>query len=103
VSITINWQLNLENLIATTTDNGSNFVAALNSKGWIRLSCFGHCLDLAFQKCLVITHIDRAISCCNTLVAAFHQSWKKQRDLKSKTSITWNKLISAVKTQHTAW
>ena len=51
--ITINWQLNPENLVATTTDNGSNFVAAFNSKGWIRLSCFGHCLDLAIQKCLV--------------------------------------------------
>jgi len=56
--ITINWQLNPENIIATTTDNESNFVAAFNSKG---LSCFGHCLDLAIQKCLVITQIDRAI------------------------------------------
>ena len=43
--ITINWQLNPENLVATATDNSSNFVAAFNSKGWIRLSCFGHCLD----------------------------------------------------------
>ena len=68
----------------------------------MRLSCFDHCLDLAIQKCLVNAEIDRALGCCDTLVAAFHWSWKKQRDLKAKQiqlGIIEHKLISAVKTR----
>ena len=37
-----NWNLSTEYLVATTTDNGSNFIAGMNSAGWLRISCFGH-------------------------------------------------------------
>ena len=36
-----NWSLDATELVATTTDNGSNFVAAFNSLEWPRISCFG--------------------------------------------------------------
>ena len=100
--IMTNWQLSTDKLVVTTTDNGSNFVAAFNSTGSTRLSCFGHCLDLAIQKCLGKSEIDRALGSCNTLVAAFHRSWKKQRDLKAKQiqlGLKEHKLISSVKTR----
>ena len=72
--IMTNWQLSTDKLVVTTTDNGSNAVAAFNSTGSARLSCFGHCLDLAIQKCLDKSEIDRALGSCNMLVAAFHRS-----------------------------
>ena len=98
--IVTNWQLSTDKLVVTTTDNRSNFVAAFNSTGSARLSCFGHCLDLAIQKCLDKPEINRALGSCNTLVAAFHRSWKKQRDLKAKQiqlGLKEHKLISSVK------
>ena len=45
-----NWQLSSENLVATTTDNASNYVAAFDTLGWTRVSCFGHNLNLAVSK-----------------------------------------------------
>ena len=45
-----NWQLGSENLVATTTDNASNYVAAFNTLGWTRVSRFGHNLNLAVSK-----------------------------------------------------
>ena len=101
VDIMTNWQRSTDKLVVTTTDNGSNFVAAFDSTGSARLSCFGHCLDLTIQKCLGKSEIDRALGSCNTLVAAFHRSWKKQRDLKAKQiqlGLKEHKLISSVKT-----
>ena len=95
-----NWHLSPDKLVVITTDNGSNFVAAFNSIGSPRLNCFGHCLDLAIQKCLNKPEIDRALGCCNSLVAAFHRSWKKQRELKAKQillGLKEHKLVSSVK------
>ena len=51
VDILDNWNLEGSKLIATTTDNGSNF--AFKSLEWTRISCFGHNLDLAVNKVLL--------------------------------------------------
>ena len=82
--ILANWSLTPDNLVATTTDNGSNFVSALQILDWTRLSCFGHNLDLAINKSLVSTHIQRAVSRCHSLIELFNRSWKKSRDLYQK-------------------
>ena len=93
-----NWELNSANLVATTTDNGSNFVSAFaNYLEWPRISCFGHNLDLAINKSLNINRVKMAIERCHSLVSVFTRSWKKNRDLKQKQielGLEQHKLIS---------
>ncbi len=94
--ILCNWGLAAVNLVATTTDNGSNFVARLRLLDWTRLSCFGLNLDLAI-KSLANGRIQRAISRCHSLIELFNRSWKKTRDLRQKQSdlgLKEHKLIS---------
>ena len=74
----------MKNLVAATTDNGSNMIAAFNILNLFRLSCFGHNLDLAIIKGLNNTQVKRALGRCHSLVELFHRSWKKARDLREK-------------------
>ena len=101
--ILLNWGLSVDNLVATTTDNGSNFVRAFNSVlQWPRISCFGYNLDLSINKGLKIDLVQRAASRCHALVAVFSRSWKKTRDLKEKQlelHIEQHKLLSDVETR----
>ena len=82
----MNWNLTPDRLVVTTTDNGSNFIAGMDLMGWTRLSCFGHNLDLAINHALSVPIIQQAIRRCHALVALFHRSWKKNRDLRQKQS-----------------
>jgi len=84
VDILDNWELSSNGLITTTTDNGSNIVAAFRSLRFLHISCFGHNLDLAIKKGLNIHQIQRALGRCHSLVELFHRSWKKSRDLRMK-------------------
>ena len=85
IDVLSNWELKDENLVATTTDNGSNYVAAFkNVLKWPRISCFGHNLDLAINKSLAISHIQKAVKRCHSLVELFNRSWKKNRVLLQK-------------------
>ena len=79
-----NWKLTKENLVAMTTDSGANIVAAFRIVEILRISCFGHNLDLAIKKGLNINQVQRALSRCHSLVETFHRSWKKTRDLRHK-------------------
>ena len=97
-----NWNLSSDNLVVTTTDNGSNFVAGFHTKGWTRLSCFGHNLDLAVGKGLDNSQIQKALGRCRSLVECFSRSWKKSRDLQEKQTqlgLKNHKLIGAVSTR----
>ena len=92
-----NWGLSKEKLVAITTDNGSNFVAGMAILECTRISCFGHNLDLAINKSLNITRVQRAIKRCHTLIELFNRSWKKNRDLCQKQNelgVKQHKLIS---------
>ena len=82
--ILANWGLTPDNLVATTTDNDSNFVAGLRILEWTRLSCFSHNLDLSINKSLTINHIQRAIKRWHALIKLFNRSWKKNRNLRQK-------------------
>ena len=82
-----NWNLDPRNLIATTTDNGSNFLSTFRTLDWCRISCFGHNLDLAISKSLQKNQIQRVIKSCHALVSLFHRSWKKNRDLLAKQTL----------------
>ena len=79
-----NWNLDMKKLVATTTDNGSNMIAAFNV---LDLSCFGHNLDLAINKGLDHVQVKRSLGCCHSLVELFHRSWKKSNDLQEKQQI----------------
>ena len=83
LSVTLEqWELNEKKLTAITTDSASNIKLACQLLKWKRLSCFGHNLDLAINKGLNDSRIERALSICRKVVAAFSSSWKRQRDLK---------------------
>ena len=50
----------------------------------LRVSCFGHNLDLAIKKVLSFLRVQQALARCHSLVKLFHRSWKKARDLRQK-------------------
>ena len=79
-----NWDLSRDNLVATTTDSGSNIVSAFRIMNALRISCFGHNLDLAIKKGLDNARVQRAVARCHSLVELFHRSYKKTRDLRQK-------------------
>ena len=87
--ILANWELKSENLVGTTTDNGSNFVLAFNLLEWPRISCFGHNLDIAINKALALDRVNRAIIKCHSLVAIFGRSWKKIVTF-TKNNLSWD-------------
>lgn len=55
-----NWELPLEKLVAVTTDNGSNMVAAATAANMRRVPCFGHVLHNAINKALEDDRVFRA-------------------------------------------
>ncbi len=98
-----NWSLDPTHLVAITTDNGSNVSCAFRRVlQWCQLSCFGHNLDLAINKSLRNNRVERAVKRCHSLVALFHRSWKKNRDLLEKQQLLQlpeHKLVSDVVTR----
>ena len=83
LSITLQeWHIDSQKLFSITTDSASNIKLACEMLGWLRLSCFGHNLDLAINKGLNDHRIDRVLSLCRKVVSAFSYSWKQKRDLK---------------------
>ena len=76
------WNLDQRKLTAITTDSASNIKLACQLLKWKRLSCFGHNLDLAINKGLNDSRIERALSMYRKVVATFSSGWKRQRDLK---------------------
>ena len=72
-----NWKLDPKILVATTTDNGSNFVCGMDLLQWTRVSCFGHNLNLAVNKALNVSCVQRVVRKCHSLIEVFNTSWKK--------------------------
>ena len=87
MDILSNWELNPEDIVATTTDNGSNVIAAFKNLKILRISCFGHNLDLAVKKSLDNSKIQEVLTKCRLIVQLFHRSWKKTRDLREKQDL----------------
>ncbi|XP_057689438.1 E3 SUMO-protein ligase ZBED1-like [Corythoichthys intestinalis] len=77
------WDLKLENLVAITTDSGSNIFKAAKLNEWMREQCFGHILHLAIENALEKNPVvDRAMRACKKIVSAFSYSWKRIKALK---------------------
>ena len=49
MDVLANWELPLVKLVAITTDNGSNIVSAFEILEQVRVSFFGHNLDLTIK------------------------------------------------------
>lgn len=73
------WGLEETSQTDITTDSGSNIRLACTLLGWKRISCFGHNLDLAVQKCLDNQRITRVLQLCRQIVAAFSSCWKRMK------------------------
>ena len=58
------WKLAESQLVGITTDSGSNVKLACELLIWTRLSCFGHNLNLAVEKGLNDSRVNRAIRLC---------------------------------------
>ena len=68
----------------------------------VRISCFGHNLDLAIKKGLDTNRIKRALGRSHSLVELFHRSWKNPRDLRQKQEeldLPQHKIIGDVATR----
>ena len=76
-NILANWELETQNLVAATTDSGANVISAFRVLDLLRISCFGHNLDLAVKKGLSGSIIQRALARCRSLVHVFHRSPEK--------------------------
>ena len=46
------WNFMEKDQVSITTDNGANIICAMGILGWQRLSCFGHCLNLAVTNAI---------------------------------------------------
>ena len=97
-----NWNISMSRITSSTTDNGSNFVAAFTSINCEWVSCFGHNLNLAVSKALQIDCVQRCVRKCHWLIEVFSRSWKKSRDLRQKQkqlNLPKHKLIADVTTR----
>ena len=76
------WVMDTTKLVAITTNNRSNIKLPCKLLTWMRVSCFGHNLDLAINKGLSDPQIDRVIGLCRKVVSSFSYSWKRQKELR---------------------
>ena len=73
------WQLSSAKQVAITTDNGSNIVLACSNLDWLRLSCFGHNLNLAVRKShskkrfVILTKFVKTTHCQNNTFLLYTQ------------------------------
>ena len=79
-----NWGLSRDNLVATTTDNGTNFIAGMAQLECTRISCFGYNLDLAINKSLNITRVQRTIGRCPSC-----STEAGRREISPKNRVIW--------------
>ena len=82
-----NWELRSEQLVCTTTDNGSNFIVAFENLEWPRISCFGNNLDLTVNKALKHSESSTSNTKMSHFSGVFSRSWKKYRDLRQSRLI----------------
>lgn len=77
------WNINMKQISALTTDNGSNMVAAgALLQDVVRIPCFGHVLHNGVKKAVEeCKQLDDSLGVAKKICAAFSYSSKRRRDL----------------------
>ena len=97
------WDLSEEDLIATTTDNSSNIVCALEHLGWKYIRCFARTLQLAVLKAVDVPAVSRALAWCRNLVSHFNRSAKSTNLFKKKQADLKHKSLCLIQQVATRW
>ena len=63
-------------------------MAGFCNHGLVRLSCFGHCLDLAISKCLALAGVQRVLGHCRTWYVPLAEAGKAAQSA-SQTGTAW--------------
>lgn len=75
------WNLDLDRMVALTTDSASSMKLAVSTLNKSRVPCFGHILNNAVEHSLSTETVNDAFKACKSTAAVFSYSWKKKRDL----------------------
>ena len=88
ISAANDWCIDFDKqLVAFTTDSGSNVVKALENMNVLRLACAGHTLNLSVQKALQVPQVSTPLARCRKLVAHFHKSRVDADEFKRNQSL----------------
>ena len=63
-AILADWELGGSQVVAATTDNGSNIALAIQLLNWPHVSCLSHTLQLAVTEAMKLPDVSRALGCC---------------------------------------
>ncbi len=97
------WNVSLNDLVAFTTDNGSNVASAIASMSCIRMPCLSYCLNLAVEKACSIQDISKALARCRRLVSHFNHSAKSSYFLKQKQESFSHPIHNLIQDVTTRW
>lgn len=96
------WHMNPAKMAAITTDNASNNRKAFASR-FLWLPCFGHNLDLAVKKSLVLDQVSSALVKIRKMISAFNRSSKHKRELRIKQKEKGLPLHQPIHDEPTRW
>ena len=76
-----------EKIIATTTDNGTNVIKAVDQLNFLHMPCVGQTLNLAVKKCFELSQVSKASARICKLVGHFHRSAKAMSNFSEKQKL----------------
>ena len=86
-SVAQDWCINIKRqVVAFTTDNGSNIVKSLKEMSILHVPCAGHTLNLAVQKAVEVQQVSGPVGRCRLIVAHFSKSRVDSDELKKAQS-----------------
>lgn len=81
------WKIELNKIVACTTDCGANILAAMKILKFININCFGHTLNNAVSKTLSISEVQDTLEKIKKIYKCFSHSSKMQRELAAQQAV----------------
>ena len=97
------WNLPQCDIVAATTDNGTNIALAIEMLECPRFPCFSHTLQLAVEAALKLPEVAKMIGRCKRLVPHFNHSSKSSYMLCQKQIALHHKHLSLIQDVVTRW